>query len=107
MRFEHEFLAQRNRPGSGAAAERLSDDTTRLAASRVMVICSPREVARAEQITVNVPVACSICVTPRHAAVLPHALAFNAPFAPGAEERLARAFGAPDAAWAGATPQQG
>ncbi|MDO5670685.1 MAG: maleylacetate reductase [Corynebacterium sp.] len=32
-----------------------------------------------------------------HAAVLPHVLAFNAPYAPAAEERLARAFGAASA----------
>lgn len=77
----HETRAQRVRFGSGAAPAAVAEEVGRLGARRVMVIASPAARAVADRITAGLPV------------VLPHVLALNAPYAPEAERRIARAFG--------------
>ncbi|HEX4831405.1 MAG TPA: maleylacetate reductase [Trebonia sp.] len=56
MRFVHDNLPQRVCFGSGQAAEHVAREAGRLGASRAMVISSPREAARAAEVTAGAPV---------------------------------------------------
>jgi maleylacetate reductase len=57
VRFEHETLGQRVVFASGEAAASVNAEVARLGARRVMVIAGGREVALAETVTADVPVA--------------------------------------------------
>jgi alcohol dehydrogenase class IV len=56
MRFVHDTLPQRVAFGSGAAAANLSNEITRLEASRVMLIAAKDEMHLAETVTKDIPV---------------------------------------------------
>ncbi|HTU75744.1 MAG TPA: maleylacetate reductase [Trebonia sp.] len=59
MRFVHDNLPQRVSFGSGEAGTLIAAEVSRLGATRVMVICSPREAPLAQRLTAGFPVVLS------------------------------------------------